>query len=81
MVLGNTCGNLCNKPIVLFTLVKIVLLWMLKENFESKCRPRHFWESALLTGLLLRNILHSNIPPRGVLQKSRLNWLKLRQSC
>ena len=30
---------------------------MSKDNFESKCRPKYFWESALLTGMLLKNIL------------------------
>ena len=25
--------------------------------FESKCRPKCFWESALLTEMLLKNIL------------------------
>ena len=55
--LGNTCWNFCNRPIVLFTLVKIVLIWMSKDNFGSKCRPKCFWESALLTGMLLKNVL------------------------
>ena len=56
-VLGNTCWNFRNKPIALFTLVKIDLIWMLKDNFGSKCRPECFWGSALLTGILLKNIL------------------------
>ena len=30
---------------------------MSKDNFESKWRPKCFWESALLTGILLKNIL------------------------
>ena len=30
---------------------------MSKDNFESKCRPKCFWESALLTGILRKNIL------------------------
>ena len=55
--LGNTCWNFCNRPIVLFTLVKTVLIWMSKDNFESKCSPKCFWESTLLTGILLKNIL------------------------
>ena len=55
--LGNTCWNFHNKLIVIFTLVKIVLIWMSKDNFESKCRPKCFWGSALLTGMLLKNIL------------------------
>ena len=55
--LGNTCWKFRNKPIVLFTLVKIVLIWMSNVNFESKCRPKCFWKSALLTGMLLKNIL------------------------
>ena len=55
--LGNTCWNFCNRPIVLFFLVKIVLIWMSKYNFESKYRPKCFWESALRTGMLLKNIL------------------------
>ena len=45
------------KPIVLSTLVKIVLKWMSKNNFELKYRPKCFWESALLTGILLKQIL------------------------
>ena len=55
--LGKTCWNFHNKPIVLFTLVKIVLIWKSKDNFESKCRSKCFWELALLTGILLKNIL------------------------
>ena len=55
--LGNTCRNFRNKPIVQFTLVKTVLIWMSKDNFESKCSPKYFWESASLTGMLLKNIL------------------------
>ena len=35
--LGTTCCNFRNNLIVLITLVKIVLIWMSKDNFESKC--------------------------------------------
>ena len=28
-----------------------------KDNFESKCRPKYFWEPALTTGILLKNVL------------------------
>ena len=52
--LDNTCWNFGNKSIVLFTLVKIILIWMSKDIFEYKCRPKYFWESALLTGVLLK---------------------------
>ena len=55
-VLGNSCWNFGNKPIVLFTLVKTDLIWMSKDNFESKCRPKSFWEFTFLTGILLKNI-------------------------
>ena len=55
--LGNTCWNFRNRPIVLFTLAEIVLIWMSKNNSESKCKPKCFWESALLTGMLLKNVL------------------------
>ena len=55
--LANTCWNFCNKPIVLFTLVKIASILMSNDNFESKFRPRCFWESALLTRILLKIIL------------------------
>ena len=55
--LGSNCWNFRDKPVVLSTLVKIVLIWISKINFESKCRPRCFWESALTTGMLLKNIL------------------------
>ena len=54
--LGNTCWNFRNKPIVPLTLVKIVLIWMSKDNFEFKCRPKCFWELALLSGILFKNI-------------------------
>ena len=30
---------------------------MSKDNFGSKCRPKCFGESALLTAILLKNIL------------------------
>ena len=43
--------------IVLFILVKIVLMCMSKDSFESKGRSRCFWESALLAGILSKNIL------------------------
>ena len=56
-VLGNICWKIRFKSIVLFTSVKIILIWMSKDNFESKCIPKCFWESALLTGMLLKNIL------------------------
>ena len=49
--------NFSNKSIVLFTLVKTVLIWMLKDNFKSKCRSKCFWESTLLTGIFSKNIL------------------------
>ena len=55
--LGNTYWSFCNKPIVLFTLVKILLIWKTKDNFQSKWRPKCFWESALLTGMVLKNNL------------------------
>ena len=45
------------EPIVLFTLIKTVLIWMSKDNFEFKCRSKCFWESALLTGIILKSIL------------------------
>ena len=57
MVNGITCWNIRNKPIFLFTLGKIAFIWMSKDSFESKCRPRWFSESTLLTGILLKNIL------------------------
>ena len=55
--LGNTCWKFRNKPIVLFTIVMVVLIWMSKDNFEYKCRPKCFWESALLNRMLLKNVL------------------------
>ena len=55
---GNTSWHFCNRRVVLFILVKIVLIWISKNNFESsKYRPRCFWEPALLIGILLENIL------------------------
>ena len=36
-----------------------MLIWMSKNNFESKCRPKCFWKSTLLTGMLLKNIFES----------------------
>ena len=41
-ILGHTCWNFLNKSIVLFTLGKIVLIRILKDNFESKCRAKIF---------------------------------------
>ena len=38
-------------------LVKIILTWMSRGTFESKYSPRCFWESAMLTGILLKNTL------------------------
>ena len=57
---GNTCWNFHNKPIVLFTLVKIVLIWILKYNLESKYRPKYFWELAVLTGMSLKKYFRMN---------------------
>ena len=51
-VVGDTCWNFRNKPIVLFTLGKTV-----KDNSESKWKTKSFWESASLTGVLSKNIL------------------------
>ena len=58
--LGNTCWNFLDKSIVLFTLGKVVLIRMLKDNFESKCRLKMFenwlkWSE--LTEVLSKNIL------------------------
>lgn len=53
---GNICWNFHNKTIVKFTLLQIALMWMSKDNFESKCRPTCFWGSAIKTGILLKNI-------------------------
>ena len=54
---GNACWNFCNKPIVLSTLVNIPLIWRSKDNSESEYSYRCSWESTLLTGILLNNIL------------------------
>ena len=32
---------------------------MSKDSFESKCRPKCFWESVLLTGMFSMNFLSS----------------------
>ena len=54
--LGNICWNFCNKTVVLFVLVKMVLISLSKDRLKSKCRPRWFWKSALRTEILLQNI-------------------------
>ena len=46
--LPNTCWKFRNKPVVLFTLVMITLIWMSKDNFESNWRPKCFGRLALL---------------------------------
>ena len=43
--LRNTCWKFHNKPIVLFTLVKTVLMWMSKDNIESKYSQMFLWIS------------------------------------
>ena len=37
---SKTRWNFRNRPIVFFTLVKIVLTWMSKDNFKSKWNPK-----------------------------------------
>ena len=37
--LGDTCWHFCNKPTVLSTLVKIVLIWISKCNLNINAGP------------------------------------------
>ena len=53
----NACWNFRNKSIVFLALVKNDLIGTLRENFESKCSFRGFWESAFLTEILLKKML------------------------
>lgn len=52
----NSFGHFLNKPIVPSYLVKILLIWMSKDNFESKSSPRYFQQLALSTGLFLTSV-------------------------